>query len=88
MLEAGYGKIINTASMSAHIVNRPQNQAAYNSSKAGACPRELAAFSGCVPDGIMGGARVLYGVVLPLAEAPESHGTRETSISRRIAGPH
>ncbi len=35
MLEAGYGKIINTASMSGHIVNTPQNQAAYNISKAG-----------------------------------------------------
>ena len=35
MLNAGYGKIINTASMSAHIVNTPQNQAAYNASKAG-----------------------------------------------------
>jgi NAD(P)-dependent dehydrogenase (short-subunit alcohol dehydrogenase family) len=35
MLEAGYGKIINTASMSGHIVNMPQNQAVYNASKAG-----------------------------------------------------
>ncbi|MCP4165726.1 MAG: glucose 1-dehydrogenase [Chloroflexi bacterium] len=35
MLEAGYGKIINTASMSGHIVNMPQNQAAYNATKAG-----------------------------------------------------
>lgn len=35
MLPAGYGKIINTASMSAHISNTPQNQAAYNASKAG-----------------------------------------------------
>jgi NAD(P)-dependent dehydrogenase (short-subunit alcohol dehydrogenase family) len=35
MEKEGYGKIINTASMSAHIVNTPQNQAAYNSSKAG-----------------------------------------------------
>jgi NAD(P)-dependent dehydrogenase (short-subunit alcohol dehydrogenase family) len=35
MLQAGYGKIINTASMSGHIVNTPQNQAAYNASKAG-----------------------------------------------------
>ncbi len=34
MGEAGYGKIINTASMSGHIVNTPQNQAAYNTSKA------------------------------------------------------
>jgi NAD(P)-dependent dehydrogenase (short-subunit alcohol dehydrogenase family) len=35
MLEAGYGKIINTASMSGSIVNTPQNQIAYNASKAG-----------------------------------------------------
>lgn len=35
MLAQGYGKIINTASMSASIVNRPQNQVAYNASKAG-----------------------------------------------------
>ena len=35
MLEAGYGKIINTASMSGHIVNWPQKQSAYNASKAG-----------------------------------------------------
>jgi NAD(P)-dependent dehydrogenase (short-subunit alcohol dehydrogenase family) len=35
MLSAGYGKIINTASMSGWIVNVPQNQSAYNTSKAG-----------------------------------------------------
>jgi NAD(P)-dependent dehydrogenase (short-subunit alcohol dehydrogenase family) len=35
MLAAGYGKIINTASISGSIVNTPQNQAAYNTSKAG-----------------------------------------------------
>jgi NAD(P)-dependent dehydrogenase (short-subunit alcohol dehydrogenase family) len=35
MLAAGYGKIINTASMSATISNTPQNQACYNASKAG-----------------------------------------------------
>jgi NAD(P)-dependent dehydrogenase (short-subunit alcohol dehydrogenase family) len=35
MASAGYGKIINTASMSAHIANTPQNQVAYNASKAG-----------------------------------------------------
>lgn len=35
MLDAGYGKIINIASMSGSIVNTPQNQAAYNTSKAG-----------------------------------------------------
>ncbi len=35
MLKAGYGKIINTASMSGTIVNMPQHQSAYNISKAG-----------------------------------------------------
>jgi len=35
MLQQGYGKIINTASMSASIVNKPQNQVVYNTSKAG-----------------------------------------------------
>ncbi len=35
MAKAGSGKIINTASMSGSIVNTPQNQAAYNASKAG-----------------------------------------------------
>lgn len=34
MLRAGYGKIVNTASMSGHIANVPQKQAAYNASKA------------------------------------------------------
>lgn len=35
MLKAGYGKIINTASMASLIVPHPQKQAAYNTSKAG-----------------------------------------------------
>lgn len=35
MLKQGYGSIINTASMSAHIVNVPQPQCSYNASKAG-----------------------------------------------------
>jgi NAD(P)-dependent dehydrogenase (short-subunit alcohol dehydrogenase family) len=35
MLEAGYGKIINTASMSGTISNTPQNQVVYNTTKAG-----------------------------------------------------
>lgn len=35
MLEAGYGKIINTASMSASVVNTPQKQTVYNTTKAG-----------------------------------------------------
>lgn len=35
MLAQGAGSIINTASMSGSIVNRPQNQANYNAAKAG-----------------------------------------------------
>ncbi|MGO8695406.1 MAG: SDR family oxidoreductase [Rectinemataceae bacterium] len=35
MIEKRRGSIINTASMSGHIVNRPQPQCAYNASKAG-----------------------------------------------------
>lgn len=35
MLKQGFGSIINTASMSAHIVNVPQPQSSYNASKAG-----------------------------------------------------
>ncbi|HUG62611.1 MAG TPA: SDR family oxidoreductase [Methylomirabilota bacterium] len=35
MLEAGRGNIVNIGSMSAEIVNRPQEQAQYNASKAG-----------------------------------------------------
>ncbi|MCD6506382.1 SDR family oxidoreductase [Candidatus Poribacteria bacterium] len=35
MIKQGGGKIVNVASMSASIVNRPQNQVSYNASKAG-----------------------------------------------------
>jgi NAD(P)-dependent dehydrogenase (short-subunit alcohol dehydrogenase family) len=35
MKKNSYGKIVNTASMSGHIANTPQNQAPYNVSKAG-----------------------------------------------------
>ncbi len=35
MLEAGSGAIVNVASISARIVNRPQNQVNYNAAKAG-----------------------------------------------------
>ena len=35
MIKKGYGKIINTASMSGYVCNMPQHQAAYNTSKAG-----------------------------------------------------
>jgi NAD(P)-dependent dehydrogenase (short-subunit alcohol dehydrogenase family) len=35
MLPRGYGKIVNIASMSATIVNRPQTQVSYNAAKAG-----------------------------------------------------
>jgi len=35
MLEQGSGSIVNIASLSAYVVNRPQRQAPYNASKAG-----------------------------------------------------
>ena len=35
MLQAGYGKIINTASISGSIANTPQKQVVYNTTKAG-----------------------------------------------------
>ena len=35
MLRSGYGTIINTASMSAHISNTPQNQCAYKRPRRG-----------------------------------------------------
>lgn len=35
MIVQGGGSIVNTASMSGHIVNRPQTQSVYNTSKAG-----------------------------------------------------
>lgn len=35
MVDSGGGSIVNTASMSAHIVNHPQPQCSYNASKAG-----------------------------------------------------
>ena len=35
MMKTGGGKIINTSSMSASIVNTPQKQSHYNTSKAG-----------------------------------------------------
>lgn len=35
MLKQGHGSIVNTASMSAHIVNRPQPQCSYNATKNG-----------------------------------------------------
>ncbi|HID12079.1 MAG TPA: SDR family NAD(P)-dependent oxidoreductase [Candidatus Latescibacteria bacterium] len=35
MIRQGGGKIVNVASMSARVVNRPQNQVAYNASKVG-----------------------------------------------------
>lgn len=45
MLPAGYGKIVNTASMASLIVPHPQKQAVYNTSKAGVAhlTRSLAA---------------------------------------------
>ncbi len=52
MRKEGYGKIINTASMSAHIANTPQNQSAYNASKAGVLHLTRTLAAEWAPDGI------------------------------------
>jgi len=52
MAEKGYGKIINTASMSAHIVNTPQNQCTYNASKAGVLHLTRSLAAEWAPNGI------------------------------------
>ncbi|MDR1566030.1 MAG: glucose 1-dehydrogenase [Treponema sp.] len=53
MLKKGYGKIINTAYMSAHIANTPQNQAAYNASKAGVLHLTRSLAAEWAPDNIL-----------------------------------
>ncbi len=52
MKEAGYGKIINTASMSGHIINTPQKQSVYNISKAGVLHMTRSLAAEWAPDGI------------------------------------
>ena len=53
MAKKSYGKIINTASMSGHISNTPQNQAAYNTSKAGVLHLTRSLASEWAPKNIM-----------------------------------
>lgn len=52
MLKAGYGKIINTASISGTISNTPQDQAHYNASKAGVIQLTRSLAGEWAPDGI------------------------------------
>lgn len=52
MRKAGYGKIINTASISAYIVNTPQKQSAYNVSKAAVMHLTKSLAAEWAPDGI------------------------------------
>ena len=52
MMPQKYGKIINTASMSGSIVNTPQDQAAYNTSKAGVIHLTKSLAAEWAPDGI------------------------------------
>ena len=52
MAKNGYGKIINTASMSAHIANTPQKQVAYNASKAGVIHLTRSLAAEWAPNGI------------------------------------
>jgi sorbose reductase len=70
MLAAGYGKIINTASMSGHIVNRPQNQAAYNTSKAGVIHLTRSLAAEWAPRGVRANSISPGYMRTPLIEAP------------------
>ena len=52
MLKAGYGKIINTASISGSIVNTPQKQVVYNTTKAGVMHMTRSLAAEWAPQGI------------------------------------
>ncbi len=66
-----YGKIINIASMSGHIVNRPQNQSAYNASKAAVIHLTRTLAAEWAPYGIRVNSISPGYIRTPLVESPE-----------------
>ena len=71
MIPNKYGKIINTASMSASIVNRPQSQASYNASKAGVVHLTKSLAAEWAQHGIRVNCISPGYIITPLSTAPE-----------------
>ena len=71
MIPRRYGKIINTASMSGSIINRPQNQASYNASKAGVVHLTKSLAAEWATYGIRVNCISPGYIITPLSTAPE-----------------
>ncbi len=87
MISQGYGKIINNASMSARIVNRPQNQMPYNTSKAGLVHMTRSLAAEWAPHGIYVNSISPGYTRTEMADAPEKRAahsiwTRDTPLGR------
>ena len=70
MIAAGGGKIINNASMSGSIVNRPQWQAPYNTSKAGLVHLTRSVAAEWIPHGVYVNALSPGYIVTEMADNP------------------
>lgn len=90
MIEQGYGKIINTASMSAHIVNAPQNQCAYNASKAGVLHLTRSLAAEWAPKGVrvnsISPGYTRTKLVVDLLKTPEGRAMEPKWLERTPAG--
>lgn len=87
MIPQGHGKIINNASMSARIVNRPQNQMHYNTSKAGLVHMTRSLAAEWAPHGIYVNSLSPGYTRTEMADAPEkrqahSIWVRDTPLGR------